>query len=91
MKQYQKNNQGKQDEPVINYEPEQQASLKRLGIDEESWIESVSRFEHHSFDVAGIISSLDLYKKIQNQSRKKQKVGVPPIEWLKGQTASLTL
>ena len=65
--------------------------LQRLGIDEESWIESVARFQHYFFDVAGSVASLEQYQKAQNQRREKQKGSVPPIERLKGKSASLKL
>ena len=65
--------------------------LQRLGIDEESWIESVARFQHYFFDVAGSVASLEQYQKAQNQHREKQKGSVPPIERLKGKSASRKL
>ena len=65
--------------------------LKRLGIDEESWIESVTHFQHHFFDVAGSVTSLERYQKAQNQRREKQIASLPPIERLKGKSASLKL
>ena len=65
--------------------------LKRLGIDEESWIESVTHFQRHFFDVAGSVTSLERYQKAQNQRREKQLGCLPPIERLKGTSASLKL
>ena len=65
--------------------------LKRLGIDEESWIESVTRFQHYFYDVAGSVTYLDRYQKAQNQRREKQKGSASPIERLKGKSASLKL
>ena len=65
--------------------------LKRLGIDEESWIESVIHFQHHFFDVARSVTSLEGYQKAQNKCREKQIGGLPPIERLKGKSASLKL
>ena len=65
--------------------------LKRLGIDEESWIESVTRFQHHFFDVAGSVTSLERYQKAQNKRRKKRIGCLSPIERLKGKSASLKL
>ena len=65
--------------------------LKRLGIESESWIESVTRFQKHFFDVAGTMTSLNEYQQKINQRREKQKEGVAPIEWIKGKSASLRL
>ena len=65
--------------------------LKRLGIDEKSWIELVTRFQHYFYGVAGSVTSLDQCQKAQNQRRKKQKGSGPPIERLKGKSASLKL
>ena len=65
--------------------------LMRLGIDEESWIESVTRFQRHLFDVAGSVTSLERYQKAQNRRRETQIGGLPPIERLKGKSASLKL
>ena len=71
---------------------ESQASiLKRLGIDEESWIESITRFQYHFFDVAGSVTSLERYQKAQNQRREEQIASLPPIERLKGKSASRKL
>ncbi|MBV1872762.1 MAG: hypothetical protein KUG83_09475 [Gammaproteobacteria bacterium] len=65
--------------------------LKRLGIDEESWIESVIRSQQHFFDMAGSVTSLERYQKAQNQPREKQIGCLSPIERLKGKSASLKL
>ena len=65
--------------------------LKRLGIESESWIESVTQFQKHFFDVAGTMTSLNAYKQKQNLRREKQKEGAAPIEWIKGKAASMRL
>ena len=65
--------------------------LKRLGIDEENWIESVTRFQQHFYDVAGSVASLEQYQKAQNQRRENDEGSMPPIAWVKGKSASLKL
>ena len=65
--------------------------LKRLGIESESWIESVTQFQKHFFDVAETMISLNEYQAKQNQRREKQKMGASPIEWIKGKSVSLSL
>ncbi|MBV1916149.1 MAG: hypothetical protein KUG72_12235 [Pseudomonadales bacterium] len=65
--------------------------LTRMGIESENWIESVTRFQKHFFDVAGTMTSLNEYQQKQNQRREQQKEGAAPIEWIKGKSACARL
>ena len=62
--------------------------LKRLGIEAERWVDSVSHFQRYFFDVAGTTASLEQYQQRRNAMRKVQ---VAPIEWVKGKGASKRL
>ena len=64
--------------------------LKRLGLEAESWLESVTKFQQYFFHAAGSVSSMEKYQRKQNQKRAEQKQTMP-IEWIKGKGASKRL
>ena len=65
--------------------------LGRLGIEEDSWIDSVCHFQKYFFDAAGSVSSMEKYQARVNGNRLKQKGAVGPLSWVKGKGASLKL
>jgi len=65
--------------------------LNRLGIEEESWIDSVRHFQKYFFDAAGSVSSLEKYQARVNEDRSKQEKPESPLGWIKGKGASLKL
>ena len=64
--------------------------IKRLGLEAESWLESVTKFQQYFFYAAGSVSSMEKYQRKQNQKRAEQKQ-TTPIEWIKGKGASKRL
>lgn len=65
--------------------------LKRLGIEEESWIDSVSHFQKYFSRAAGSVSSMEKYQRKLNDQRAEHKQQLQPIEWIKGKCASKRL
>ena len=65
--------------------------FRRLGIEEESWIDSVSHFQKYFFHAVGSVSSLEEYQLKLNKKRAEQIHKLAPIEWIKGKSASRRL
>jgi len=65
--------------------------LSRLGIEEESRIDSVCHFQKYFFDAAGSVASLEKYQERVNEDRLKQEKLIAPLGWIKGKGASLKL
>ena len=65
--------------------------LKRLGLESENWVDSVSHFQKYFFDAAGTVSSLEKYQQRLNIKREQEKQKTSPIEWIKGKGASKKL
>ena len=65
--------------------------LERLGIEEESWIDSVLHFQKYFFDAAGTVSALDDYHARVNGDRASKATEEAPLGWIRGKGASLKL
>ena len=65
--------------------------LDRLGIEEESWIDSVRHFQRYFFDAAGTVSSLEEYQARVNDDRASKEKESAPLGWIRGKGASLKL
>ena len=65
--------------------------LDRLGIEEESWIDSVRHFQKYFFDAAGTVSSLEEYQARVNGDRAGKDKEATPLGWIRGKGASLKL
>ena len=65
--------------------------LDRLGIEEESWVDSVRHFQRYFFDAAGTVSSLEEYHARVNGDRAGKEKESAPLGWIRGKGASLKL